>query len=165
MDFSAEHRFAAPPDRVAAAMTDPAFAPRLVELPDVGAAEALGSGRDGPVSWLRVRLAYDGQLDPVAQRVLGGDEVAWIQEYRLDAARLTGTVDITPERHQGLLRCGAALRLIPDADGTRRTMTGRLEVRVPLVGGRAERALAPAILRRVDIEADLLDTWMRSGDD
>lgn len=161
MDFSAEHRFAADPGRVAAGMTDPAFAPRLAELPDVGASEALGSGRDGPVSWLRVRLAYDGQLDPVAQRVLGGDEVAWIQEYRLDAERLTGTVDITPERHQGLLRCGASLRLHADDGGTRRSMEGRLEVRVPLVGGRAERLLAPAILRRVDLEAELLDSWLQ----
>lgn len=163
MDFSAEHRFPAPPDAVIAAMTDPSFAPRLAELPDVGSAEAVASGHDGPVAWIRVRLVYDGQLDPVARTVLGGDAPSWIQEYRLDAASCTGTVDIVPERHEGLLRCAAALELQPDDSGTVRSMRGSLEVRVPLVGGRAERALAPAILRRIDLEAGLLAEWMVGG--
>lgn len=142
-------------------MLDPEFAPRLLELPDVGDVEVVGTGSGSSGRWLSVRMVYDGSLDPIAARVLGSSSPSWIQTYRFDTGG-QGALTISPEHHEQLLRCHATVTLREEGDGTRRLMIGELTVRVPLLGGRAERALAPAILRRIDVEAELLVDWLNA---
>lgn len=140
-------------------MLDPEFARRLLELPDVGDVEVVGTGSGSSGRWLSVRMVYDGSLDPIAARVLGSSSPSWIQTYRFDTVT-EGALTISPEHHEKLLLCQATVTLHEEGDRTRRLMTGELSVRVPLLGGRAERALAPAIIRRIDIEAELLLDWL-----
>ncbi|MBK5222614.1 MAG: DUF2505 domain-containing protein [Acidimicrobiia bacterium] len=161
MKLQAAHEFAAPPERVAAAMTDPAFAIGLVGLPDVGRVEVVESVPGAASAVLTIRMVYDGALDPVAARVLGSSTPSWLQTYQVGVAG--GTLTISPEHHGSLLRCRADIAFTDTAEGCRRTMTGELTVRVPLVGGRAERALAPAINARIDVEAELLRWWLSDG--
>ncbi len=161
MDLAARHRFAAPPDRVAAAMVDPEFAPTLVEVPDVGSVEVVDSGTDGSgARWLATRLHYDGSLDPIAAKVLGSRNPSWVQTYRLDPGGTTGRLTIEPDHHGSLLTCSASVELTVTPDGTERALVGELRVHVPLLGGRAEKSLAPAIVARIDAEAELLAGWL-----
>lgn len=164
MDLAARHRFSAPPERVATAMVDPAFAPTLVEVPDVGSVEVVDSGRDDVgARWLATRLHYDGSLDPIAAKVLGSRNPSWVQIYRLDPSGTSGRLTIEPDHHGSLLTCSALVELIANGDGTVRTLTGELRVHVPLLGGRAEKSLAPAIVARIDAEAELLAAWLQSA--
>lgn len=160
MRLDAEHTFAAPPDEVVDAMVDPGFAAQLVALPDVGDVEVIGSGGEGARRWLSVRMVYGGSLDPIAARILGSSTPSWIQTYRLDRAEAAGELEISPEHHGSLLTCRARIAFSAQADGTLRSLRGELSVHVPLVGGKAERSLAPAIVRRIDVEADLLARWL-----
>ena len=144
-------------------MVDPAFAPELVKILDVGAAEVLDAGHDASGSWLSTRLTYDGSLDPIAAQVLGSRHPTWVQTYRIDTSGRTGGLTIEPDHHSSLISCSAQIALSELDGGTERTIRGELKVHVPLLGSRAERALVPAILARIDAEAELLEGWLNSG--
>jgi hypothetical protein len=162
MQLSAHHHFAATPEEVASAMVAPELVVQLVEVTDVGSVEVIDHGADEHTRWISARLTYNGSLDPIAARVLGSAQPTWVQTYRLAATGRTGHLDITPDHHGSLLQCHADIKLEPATVGTDRALRGELAVRVPLLGGRAERALMPAILARIDAEAVLLDRWLTS---
>ena len=163
MRIHAEHGFAAPPSEVVDALVDPDFAAGLSALPGVGEATVVDHGTDGTSRHLSVRLVYEGSLDGVAAKVLGPTAPSWVQTYRFDLASGRGRLEIVPESHGALLDCSADVALTADGGGTRRVVDGQLVVRVPFVGGRAERALAPAIDDRIDAEAALLTRWLARG--
>jgi hypothetical protein len=48
------------------------------------------------------------------------------------------------------------MRLEPSGTGSRWTVEGEVGVRVPLVGGKAERLVADLVVRLADKEAELL---------
>lgn len=164
MDFAATHRFPAVLHDVVTAMVDPEFVATLVAVADVGSVEIIDRGQTGSARWISARLSYDGSLDPIAAKVLGSDRPTWVQTYRLDTALGTGRLDIEPDHHGSLLRCSADVRLTElattDRPTTGRTINGSLKVRIPLLGGKAEQALMPAILARIDAEAALLTEWL-----
>ena len=53
---------------------------------------------------------------------------------------------------------GGTMRLEPVAGGSRYTIEGDVSVRVPLIGGKAERLISDLVVRLADKEADLLRT-------
>ena len=69
----------------------------------------------------------------------------WRQEAQDRSARLEASYDVTLE---------------PLGDSTRRVAQGELKVRIPLVGGRVERAIASGLEEHAAAEADLLGTWV-----
>lgn len=163
MELMVRHHFGAPPERVATAMASPEVITRLVGITDVGSVEIIDQGSDATTTWISARLTYDGSIDPLVARVLGSDNPTWVQTYRLSTTSLSGRLEIDPDHHASLLRCHADIQLTPSGTGTDRALRGELVVRVPLLGGRAERALMPAILARIDAEAMLLDRWLSAG--
>jgi hypothetical protein len=161
MELRADHRFSAPPAEVARAMVDPAFAARWDRILDVASVEILDHGSDDGSAWVAARLTYGGSLDPLAARVLGSSHPTWVQTYRVDLAATRGLLTIEPDHHRSVLHCEAEVTLrATDDTMTRRELRGELVVRVPLLGSRAERALAPAIGARIDAEAELLEAWL-----
>lgn len=162
MRLQAEHQFDATPDAVVSALLDPEFAPLLSDLPDVGRVEVVDASGDdhGSEASLAVRLVYDGSLDGIAAKVLGSSAPSWVQTYRFDRLAHTGTLTIEPDAHRGLIDCAARISVVAHGAGARREVDGHLTVKVPLIGGRAERALGPAILARIDAEAGILSRWL-----
>jgi hypothetical protein len=163
MDFSVEHRFAAPAAAVAALMVDPEFE-GTVELPDLALPEVLEHGRVGNEAVLRLRYEFTGHLDPIARRVVRNRTLTFVQEVRLDTGtgqgRLRLTVEADPDRVHG----AATIRIDADGDGTSiRRMRGAFKVSVPLIGGTAERAILPGVLRRMDVEATALAQQLDAG--
>jgi hypothetical protein len=151
--FDVEHEFAAPCAPVAALLCDAAFH-RDLALPDLSRPEVLDDGTDGRVRRLRLRYEYTGGLDPVAQRIVGNSRIAWVQEIRLDTGDYTGTLTFTAERDAGRLQGGADVTITAlDGGRSKRRIAGDLRVRVPVVGGTAERRIVPGLLRRLDVEA------------
>jgi hypothetical protein len=51
---------------------------------------------------------------------------------------------------------GGTMRLEPLSTGSRYTIVGDVDVRVPLIGGKAERMIADLVVRLADKEAELL---------
>ena len=163
MDFSTEHRFAAPPADVAALMVDPDFE-ASVELPDLALPEVLEHGRTGTEDVLRLRYEFTGHLDPIARRVVRNRTLTFVQEVRIDPATGHGRLQLNVEADPDRVRGEATIRI--DAEGDRasvRRIEGTFTVGVPLIGGTAERAILPGVLRRMDVEADALAQRIAAG--
>jgi hypothetical protein len=158
MRFHVEHEFPAPPSAVAAILCDPAFHTAL-DLPDLSRPEVVESASSGSDRVLRLRYEFVGHLDPIARRVLAGRRLTWIQELRLDVAsgigRLTFQAESEPDRLHGA--ADVVLEPLP-ATATRRRIDGEFFVKVPLVGGTAERRIVPGLVTRMDVEAAALTT-------
>ncbi|HUI47434.1 MAG TPA: DUF2505 family protein [Acidimicrobiia bacterium] len=163
MRFRAEHTFSARPRAVAEVLCDPAFHLSL-DLPDLGAPDLVEESRDGARHRLRLRYEFVGHLDPVAQRILAGRRLTWIQELRLDLQSGTGELKFEGEAEPGRLFGAAQVTIVPDgADHARRRIDGEFSVKVPLIGGTAERRIVPGLVRRLDVEADALEKVLARG--
>jgi hypothetical protein len=84
-----------------------------------------------------------------------------VQRLVIDAASRSCALTVAPEIGVVPVTCGGTFTL-HDADGGQclRTLDGELRVKVPVVGARAERSLAPGITRRLDVEAAALDAYL-----
>ena len=154
MHFDVEHDFPASRERVAEVLCDPEFHTHL-DLPDLSRPEVMVSSADGTVRVLRLRYEYVGQIDGIARRIVGNRKLTWIQELQLDTSTYRGTLSFSAEEDANRLNGEATVRIeaVDGPDRSRRHLAGDLHVRVPLVGGTAERKLLPGLLRRLDVEA------------
>jgi hypothetical protein len=157
MHFDTEHEFPAPRARVAARLTDAQFHLGL-ELPDLGRPQVVTDATEGGQRVLRLRYEYVGRLDPIARKVVGGGTLTWVQELRLDLSTFAGTLRFSADQQADRFNGEAGVDFTPlDGDARcRRRISGDLHIRIPLVGGTAERKIVPGVLRRLDVEAEAL---------
>jgi hypothetical protein len=157
MHFEAQHDFGAPASAVIAVLCDPEFHIGL-DLPDLSRPVVVTSSADGSRSVLRLRYQYVGQLDPIARKVLAGRTLSWIQELRIDRESGVGTLSFSAEADADRLNgtANVAITATGDGSGSQRRIAGDLHVRVPLIGGTAERRIVPGLVRRLDVEAAAL---------
>ena len=162
MHFEVEHHFSGSRDQVAAVLCDPAFQTQL-DLPDMSRPVVGESSDDGKARLLRLRYEYVGQLDPIARKIIGNRKLTWIQELRLDAKTFTGTLTFSAE--EDAARLNGEAKVVLTADGgahSSRRIAGDFHVRVPLIGGTAERRIVPGLIRRLDVEAAAVATELNS---
>jgi hypothetical protein len=154
--FEADHEFPGSCAAVAALLCDPAFQTQLA-LPDLSLPTVVDQADDGRSRRLKLRYEYVGQLDPIARKVIGGRQLTWIQELRLDTTTFAGTLTFSAEAAPDRLNGQADLALVADGDAKcRRRISGDLHVRMPLIGGTAERRIVPGLLIRLYVEAAAL---------
>ena len=162
MRFRDEHRFPAPVQAVADVLVDPAFHRRL-ELPDLQLLDVVDHRDDGRDAVLSLRYEYVGHLDPVAQRLLGGSRLTWIQELVVHRATGGGQLTFAVEGNQQRLHGTAEFTLHAEQDETVWELRGEVRVGIPLVGGSAERRILAGVLRRLDIQAQQMTNQLRGG--
>lgn len=156
MHFEIEHDFRAPRAAVADVLCDPEFHTHL-DLPDLSRPEVVTSTIDGAVRVLRLRYEYIGQLDPIARKVVGGRKLTWIQELRLDTTDYAGTLSFSAEEDPRRMNGEAKVAIVAVDDTTsRRRIAGDFHLRIPIVGGIAEKKIVPGLVRRLDVEAAAL---------
>jgi hypothetical protein len=95
--FRAEHHYRGPLRAVVALLADPTFYLDL-DLPDLSRPELVEEREDGDDVVLRLRYEFDGNLDPMAARLIGSGRLAWIQEVRVDRVAGTGSLGFEAER-------------------------------------------------------------------
>jgi hypothetical protein len=156
--FAVEHDLPAAPVTVAALLCDPAFHQRH-QLPDLAIPDVVDSSADGSSCLLRLRYEYTGQLDPIARRVIGSRKLTWLQDVALDADAGKGSITFSAEADPGRLFGEAAIVLATDGgDASKLSIDGDLHVKFPLIGGRAEKAIVPGLVRRFQVMTDALET-------
>jgi Protein of unknown function (DUF2505) len=158
--LQASHVFSAPAAAVCAGMADADFYANL-DLPDLERPDLLARTEHGTQTDIHLRFTYTGRLDPIARRVVGHDHVTWVQRLVVDAATSSAALTVAPEIGVVPVTCTGTFTM-HEADGDQclRTLDGELRVKVPVIGGRAERSLAPGITRRLDLEATALDAYL-----
>jgi hypothetical protein len=159
--FHTEHHFDAPLDAVEAIIADPAFYLGLT-LPDLSQPQLLDQSAAGDTTTLKLRYEFVGSLDPIAQRLLGSNRLAWIQEVSLNRSAHTGLLRFEAEKDPRRLHGTADFVLTADGTGTLRRVDGELVVAVPGIGRMAERRIVPGLVRRLDVEAEALSAQLPS---
>jgi hypothetical protein len=159
MKLAATHRFNAPASAVCAGMGDSDFYAGL-QLPDVDLPEVIARTATGDHVDIHVRFTYTGKLDPIARRIVGHDHVEWVQQLDIDSATRSCALNVVPAVGVIPVSCNGTFVLRDAGTGCVRILAGDLRIRVPLIGSRAERSLAPGILSRLDREAEALDAFL-----
>lgn len=167
MQFQTEHQFSGTVEEVSALLEDPSFYLSL-ELPDLSQPELLDRSTESAdpgseVSRLRLRYEFVGSLDPMARRLLGPSRLAWIQEVRVERPGGAGGLNFEAEKDPRRLHGSATFVLEANSTGCVRSLDGELVVAVPGIGRMAERHIVPGLLRRLDIEAEALDSRLSEG--
>jgi hypothetical protein len=160
--FHAEHRFHASPQAVAALLVDPSFYVALA-LPDLSPPDVLEHHIDGPAAVLVLRYEFVGSLDVVARRLLGSNQLAWIQKVHVSLPTGEGGLSFAAEAHPKALHGTADFVFVVNDTGAVRRLNGELVVAAPLIGPSAERRIVPGLLRRLDIEARALENKLCAG--
>ena len=162
MRFESEHEFTASVARVATLMSDPDFQTHL-DLPDLSRADVVEYAVDGSNRLLRLRYQYIGQLDSIARRVVGDRKLTWIQALKIDSTAGSGTLSFSAEEDAGRVNGTATISIVPTDAGCSRRIAGDFRIRIPLVGGTAERKIVPGLVRRLDVEADAMSAELAAG--
>ena len=155
MHFAEANDFDATPERVGELMSDPDFQAQL-DLPDLSAPTVVAHEVDGPRRLLRLRYQYVGQIDSFAKRIVGNRQLTWVQELRLDVTTGVGELAFSADEDAGRVNGVATVAITPTATGSHRAIRGDLRIRIPLVGGTAEKKIVPGLVRRLHVEAEAL---------
>jgi hypothetical protein len=162
VDFTLHQRIDAPLDAVEAALVDSAFLRRMDELPKLGSAEVLRSERDGDVVHLAVRYLFQAELSSAVTRVVDPDKLTWVEESTCDLVAHSTTCAIKPDNYANLLQGSYDATIVAAGSGSQRTITGQVKVRVPLLGGKVEKAIVSGLAENADAQATLLTSYISS---
>lgn len=162
MDFTIEQRIAAGVAAVGDALVDRQFIAATVDLPKVGGAELLDQQRDGTTVHQRIRYHFTGELSSAVTKVIDASRLTWVEESDHDLAAHRSAHRIVPDHYADRLQASYSARLEPDGDDsrTRRRVSGTVKVRMPLVGGRVERAIVSGLEEYAVAEAELMGRWL-----
>jgi hypothetical protein len=160
VNFRIEQRITAPLEAVENALLDREFIAATAKLPKLGEPEVLEQQRDGDRVHQRVRYRFTAELSSAVTRVIDPTKLTWVDDARYDLTTHTSRHRILPDNYADRLEASYDVTLEPLGDSTRRVAQGELKVRIPLVGGRVERAIASGLEEHAAAEADLLGTWV-----
>ena len=164
MDFRIEQQFGLPVEEVEDILCDPDFIDAMAQLPKLGRPQLLDRDEHGETVHMRVRYAFVGELSSAVRRVVDPARLTWVQDETIDRRTHRSRFTILPDHYAGLLRCDGRFTLTAEGDGrTLRTADGHIQVTVPLVGGKVERAIVSGMREHADAEAELVESWISSA--
>lgn len=141
------------------ALVDPTFLVRMAELPKLGSAEVLDQRRDGHLVHQDVRFLFQAELSRAVTRVVDPALMTWIERSVCDLTRHETTCEIIPDHYGGLLTGRYRSVIVEHGSGSRRTISGELKVRMPLVGGKVEGAIVGGLKENATAQVGLLDEF------
>ena len=160
MEFTVTETIAAPRGDVVRALADPGYYASLATASSsVRPPELLSADAGGGTLRVRVRYAFAGTITGPAAMVVDVDKLSWVIETDFDTTSHAGTLVVVPDHYDGMLRCRGTLTLTQSGVATVETVAGRLEVKVPLVSGAAEKAIFGGFTRQLGLEAAALAAW------
>jgi hypothetical protein len=162
VDFTLTQDVPATVDAVDAALVDPAFLVRMSELPKLGSAEVVADERDGDVVALQVRYLFQAELSAAVTRVVDPSKLTWVEDSTCDLAAHHTTCVIRPDNYANLLEGSYEATIVAAASGCTRTVTGRIKVHVPLLGGKVEKAIVGGLAENASAQVALLADFISS---
>jgi len=160
MDFTLTQHITAPVDQVEAALTDAGFLATMADLPKIGSVEVLEQTRNGGTVHQRVRYLFTAELSGAVRRVVDPEKLTWVEDSTSDLRAHTATYRIDPDNYANLLEGSYDATIAATRSGARRVATGHVKVRVPLVGGKVERAIVDGLQENSDAQCELLSSWI-----
>ncbi len=163
MNFRLEQDFPGTVDEVADVFVDPDLFDHLRQVDDLGRPELLEKVDEGATVRLRVRYAFTGELSPALTAVVEPSRITWVEESTLDRSTHRTEFHIVADHYPDRLRCAGHVELHDNgAGGTRRVAEGRLDVRIPFIGGKVERAVVDGLVDQAATQARVVGEWLVS---
>src|SRR5688500_5069783 len=160
MNFHIEQRLSGAPEDVQSVLFDPEFVAARSNLPKLGDAELLESTRDGADGRQRIRLRFTAPLSSAVTAVIDPARLTWVDDATYDLAAHTAEHRIVPDNYADRLACTYRVVLTAVDGHTQRTLDGEIKVRMPLVGGKVERAIVSGLEEHAAAEAALIDDYL-----
>ncbi|MCK0173994.1 DUF2505 domain-containing protein [Mycolicibacterium sp. F2034L] len=132
---------------------------RLTGSPAETTLDALDIGEDGTVA-VHYTQYLGRQLMPgaIARLVPGDVTMRYRETWRPEDRRMQGDIDVTVSG--GLGSCTGRSWLAPTAAGARMSFEGRVEVRLPLVGGKLEKTIGADLAANIPSVMAFTTTWI-----
>lgn len=160
MRFQVVQHFAAPIATVVDTYTNPSFYELLVGLPKIGEPRVLDCTADADHVVIRVHYRFVADLPAAALAVIDPAKLTWVEETTFDLAASTSRSRLLPDHYPDRLTASATGVFVGTGSGTTRTIDGDLAVRMPLVGGKVERAIVSGLREHLADEARLAVEFM-----
>lgn len=160
MDFEITQDIDAAVDAVDRALIDPLFLVRMAELPKLGAATVLEQRRDDDVMVQDVRYLFQAELSRAVTRVVNPELLTWVERSTCNLTTHVTDCQIRPDHYDGMLSGRYRSTIVDGVGGAQRTLTGEIKVRVPLVGGKVERAIISGLEENATAQIGLLEAWI-----
>jgi uncharacterized protein YndB with AHSA1/START domain len=160
--LKAELRYDAEPAEVFAMLTDPAFQERKLAATGAVEHEAEVATRDDGGAVVTTRRTMPTDQVPDLVRNLVGPRLTIVQVEEWGPAGADGgrSGTVTAEVSAAPVRLTGTLRLAAAGAGTIETLDAELKARLPIIGGRIERAADPAITAAVEVEEREGRAWL-----
>ena len=162
MDFILNQEIPAAVDLVGAALVNPDFLARMAELPKLGSADVLQVDRDGETVKVQVRYLFQADLSPAVSKFVDPSELTWVEDSTVDLMQHVTACVIRPDNYANLLSGSYEATLSASGSGCVRTVKGTIKVHVPLVGGKAEKAIVGGLSENADAQTTLLTEFIGS---
>ncbi|MGI9577704.1 MAG: DUF2505 domain-containing protein [Microthrixaceae bacterium] len=156
MKFGFEQRWTASVEDVVDLYCDEAFWSTVSGFTKTSPPEVLEITRNGDSAFTRLRWKLVVDLPSQASRFIDPDNVAWVEETTWNLPAATATVGFVPSQGAALLKAKAEIAVVADGSEAVRRVTGELNVRIPLLGGKVEHAIADGIGDHLTEEADVV---------
>lgn len=161
MEFTATETILAPRDAVLAALGDTGYYEHLAtRVTTIEQPELLGVAVAGGIVTLSVRYAFAGEITGPAKMVIDESKLTWIIHTTLDLATHHAVLDIVPDHYADLVVAEAEAHFEAHGETTVETVSGSLEVKIPLFGSTAERVIVDGLLRHLAAEAAALGEYL-----
>ncbi len=152
------HAYDAPPERVHAVMTDPAYLrDKLASVGGPGA-ELVSHTANGSSLTIVQRQGVPADALPSALRPFVPGDLA-IERTEVWTGPTDGTIDVTITAAPGSV--SGTIHVAPEGDGSLVVIWIDASVPVPLLGGRIERTITDNIEKLGDVEHAFTREWMR----
>lgn len=161
MNFEFSHAIPAGVDEVAAALLDVDYQNSLTGMGRLSERTVLDQYEmdDGRVR-RRVRCVLEIDVSGPARRFLGDADPAWVEDALWFPDKRLWEWRIIPEVAAELLVSNGHILLQESTDGSDRVVAGKVQVRVPLYGGKVEGFIVEGLRRAYDEEALQLAAWL-----
>ena len=160
VDFTLTQQIDAPADAVDEALVNPDFLVRMAELPKLGSAEVVSVERDRESVQLAVRYLFQAELSSAVTKVVDPDKLTWVEESSVDLAAHETACVIKPDNYSNLLQGSYDAAIVAAGSASVRTITGRIKVKVPLLGGKVEKAIVGGLSENASAQALLLSSFI-----
>jgi hypothetical protein len=108
----------------------------------------------------RIRVTGRRPLPGFAQAALGTERLSYVQEETSIPGAHKLRWKVVPEALPDRVVAEGTYELLPDGNGSIRAIDGTIDVRIPLVGGRIEKALAEELQKSYDRTALFAQRWL-----
>jgi hypothetical protein len=120
----------------------------------------VGAGKDGR-RLLHVRWTSQRELPGVVKKVLKADRLSYELIQHMDDERLHMLWEVVPPISKDRFHGAGEFWIEPAPGGCVRKVTGKIEVRIPIVGGRIEKMLAAEISKGHAANAKTATDWLK----